>query len=860
LTTGSGKVVLDASTFKLDFFFGEKPALSLNDRGLFYLEPLGMPRPQKMDKRDLNEVETTPTDTNVEFGPDGNVIHGKRDHVGAVDRDLHAVEETEAASRQTLASIEIDGHAGAEAHAVETKPIDMDGAWEETSKGHHDPKKRGPESLGMDFTFHGAKHVYGLPEHAIALDLPPTKGEGSNNRDPYRLFNLDVFEYELNSEMALYGAVPILYAHDAEKTSAVFWLNAAETWVDIEKPHKTRGVLGFLADHGAEDKILSHFISESGIVDVYILIGNNPKEVIEQYKSITSGSELPPYSAIGHHQCRWNYKDEADVLSVNSGFEKHGIPVDYIWLDIEHTDSKKYFTWDPTHFPTPSDMLAKLWAFGRHMVTIIDPHIKRDSGYDVHNTATSRGYYVKNAAGHDYDGHCWPGSSGYLDFFNPEVRKWWASLFSYDYYKGSAHNLFTWNDMNEPSVFSGPEVSMPRDNLHIDNVEHRHLHNQYGAHFHLSTAEGQILRDQIAEPLQRKRPFVLTRAFFAGSQRRGTAVWTGDNTADWGHLRASLPMVMTLGLGGLPFTGADVGGFFKDPSPELIARWYQVGAFYPFFRAHGHIDTKRREPWVFAEPYLSTMREAVRLRYTLLPHFYTQFYHAYEHLTPILRPLFLEFPHDPVTFAMEDQFMIGSELLAHPVTSEGATHTDVYLPGEATQVWYDYFTLHRYHAGRVITVPTPLSAIPLYIRGGSIVSTKDRLRRSTTQMQGDPFSLTVALDENHSATGSLYLDDGETFRYQNKQFELLSFHYTAANSHSHTLTVSKSNDSTDLSLTNTVNKVTIVGLDNSPNHISLTQGDKISTIEFEYSTETHSAVLRNPGQLINGVWSIELTF
>jgi len=860
-----GKVVLDPSTFKLDFYHGDSLAVSLNDRGLFYLEPLGMPRP--VEKKSATQRDLSGSDDGVEggsageveYGPDGNMIHGQREHVGAVDRDLHALEES-----ARLASMEVADQAGDEAQqggGVSKNVINLDGAWEETFKGHTDPKKRGPESFGMDFTFHGAKHVYGLPEHAIAMDLPATKGDGVEHaRDPYRLFNLDVFEYELNSEMSLYGAVPILYAHDAEKTSAVFWLNAAETWVDIEKPHKKGGVLGFLADHGAEEKVLSHFMSESGIVDVYIIIGANPKEVLEKYRLLTGGSELPPYSAIAHHQCRWNYRDENDVMAVNEGFEKHGIPMDYIWLDIEHTDGKKYFTWDPTHFPTPQKMLAHMAEYGRSMVTIIDPHIKRDPGYHVHTTATEKGFYVKSSQGLDFDGHCWPGSSGYLDFFNPEVRQWWATLFRYDQYKGSAPNLFTWNDMNEPSVFSGPEVTMPRDALHADNVEHRHLHNQYGAHYHLSTAEGLISRDGIQDVFSRRRPFVLTRAFFAGSQRRGSAVWTGDNTADWDHLKASIPMIISLGLGGIPFSGADVGGFFKDPSPELIARWYQMGAFYPFFRAHGHIDTKRREPWLFAEPYLSVMRDAVRLRYTLLPYFYTQFYYSFQQLTPIMRPLFMEFPKDAITFPLDNSFMLGSSLLVHPVTSEGCAHVDVYLPGEASHVWYDYTTHHRYHAGNVITVPTPLQYTPIFLRGGSIITIKERLRRSTTQMKNDPFTLVVALDENKAASGTLYLDDGETFQYQNNAFELLSFHYTPS-TRSHVISITKSTDSTHLNnLSNAVNKIQVIGLDRTPTEVSLSNAGEITATEFEFDEHAKILIIRNPGQPINSAWSVEITF
>jgi alpha 1,3-glucosidase len=192
---------------------------------------------------------------------------------------------------------------------------------------------------------------------------------------------------------------------------------------------------------------------------------------------------LPQRFAIAYHQCRWNYKNEQDVREVDAGFDEHDIPYDVLWLDIEHTDGKKYFTWDRTQFPTPKDMQNNLAAKSRKMVTIIDPHIKRDGGYRVHKDAQSRNLYIQNAEnkGGEYEGWCWPGSVSYLDFLLAEVREYWASLFALDQYDGSTSNLYTWNDMNEPSVFNGPEVTMPKDYLHdYGSVEHRDVHNQYG--------------------------------------------------------------------------------------------------------------------------------------------------------------------------------------------------------------------------------------------------------------------------------------------------------------------------------------------------------------------------------------------
>jgi alpha 1,3-glucosidase len=266
------------------------------------------------------------------------------------------------------------------------------------------------------------------------------------------------------------------------------------------------------------------------------------------------------------------------------------------------------------------------------MVTIIDPHIKIDSEYYVYQEAKDLDYYVKNADGKTtFEGHCWPGNSAWLDYLNPATRKYWAALFSFQKYEGSTKNLYTWNDMNEPSVFSGPEITMPKDNIHVGGVEHRDVHNLYGMLQQRATYDGQMLRSNYSD-----RPFILSRAFFAGTQRYG-AIWTGDNTADWDHLASSVPMLLSISMSGVVFCGADVGGFFGNPDAELLVRWYQLGAFQPFFRGHAHIDTKRREPWVFDEPYTSLIRKAIINRYQLLPYIYTLFRIASLKGTPLMR-------------------------------------------------------------------------------------------------------------------------------------------------------------------------------------------------------------------------------
>ena len=231
-------------------------------------------------------------------------------------------------------------------------------------------------------------------------------------------------------------------------------------------------------------QIDTHWISESGIVDLMLLSGPTALDMWQQWGSLTGYTALPPLFSLAYHQCRWNYNDEADVEMVHNKFEELDFPYDVLWLDIEHTDGKRYFTWDKHAFPKPKEMIEKVAAHGRKMVTIVDPHIKRDSGYNVHKEAESLGLYVKDHTGKDFDGWCWPGSSSYLDYTTPKVRDWWATRFNYDNYVGSTPDLYTWNDMNEPSVFNGPEVSMQKACKNLDGVEHREWHNLYGMYQH----------------------------------------------------------------------------------------------------------------------------------------------------------------------------------------------------------------------------------------------------------------------------------------------------------------------------------------------------------------------------------------
>jgi alpha 1,3-glucosidase len=693
--------------------------------------------------------------------------------------------------------------------------------------------------------------------------LTVIRGGSGNYEDPYRLHNSDVFEYEMDSPMTLYGAIPFMQAHRKDSTVGVFWLNAAETWVDIVKRKQSSNPLSL--GIGAKTDTETHWFSESGLLDVFVFLGPTPKEVISQYSELTGYTQLPQQFAIGYHQCRWNYVTDEDVKDVDKKMDRGRIPYDVIWLDIEYTDGKKYFTWDAHTFPNPLGMQKQLDAHGRKLVAIIDPHIKNEGNYPVVEELKSKSLAVKDKDSNIYEGWCWPGSSHWVDCFNPAAVEWWRALFTYKSFTGTASNTFIWNDMNEPSVFNGPETTMPKDNMHYGNWEHRDVHNINGMTFVNATYNALLHRD----PISPRRPFVLTRSYFSGSQRLG-AMWTGDNQAEWSHLAASIPMILTHNIAGFPFAGADVGGFFGNPSKELLTRWYQAGAFYPFFRGHAHIDTRRREPYVAGEPYTAIITQALRLRYQLLPAWYTAFHSASVTGAPILRPHYYVHPSDEAAFATEDQFYLGATgLLVKPVVTEGADTVSIYLP--PNEIYYDYFTYATHHGtGSAITLPAPLDKIPLLIRAGHIIPRKDRPRRSSALMRHDPYTLLIALGADGTATGELYIDDGESYDYQDGAYIHRSFTFASNTLHSVDVAGKAAKEKKRRDFLKTmaavrVEKIVIVGAPGSWMGKRVVRVVEEGVGEREVEMRVHKgdgvqsswAVVRDPGVGIGRGWSLE---
>ncbi|XP_056401012.1 neutral alpha-glucosidase C [Hyla sarda] len=725
------------------------------------------------------------------------------------------------------------------------KTDDLFGVWKENSADFLDLKH--PSSVGLDFTLHGFENVYGLPEHADTHQLQDTK-----ENEAYRLYNLDVFGYRVYDKMGTYGSVPLLLAHKVAHTCGIFWLNASETLVEIHSKAALQPPMHLATPDIQKQRAVPNtdirWMSESGVVDVFLLTGPAPQDVFKQYSQLTGTQMFPPLFSLGYHQCRWNYEDEADVDAVDSGFDDHDIPYDVIWLDIEHTDGKRYFTWDPEKFPNPVKMQENLQKKRRKLVVISDPHIKVDPKYTLYTEAKEKGYFVKNIYGKDFEGNCWPGTSTYLDFTNPAVREWYSSQFSFDKYKGSTDVLFIWNDMNEPSVFKSPEQTMPKDAVHHQGWNHRDLHNLYGFYQQMSTSEGLIQRSG-----GKDRPFVLTRSFFAGSQRYG-AVWTGDNKAEWEYLKISVPMLLTLSVTGISFCGADVGGFVGDPDTELLVRWYQAGSFQPFFRAHAMLDTKRREPWLFGENNTSIIRRVIQERYALLPFWYLLFYRAHVFSEPVMRPLWVEFPTYQDAFRVDTQYMLGNALLVAPVLEPEVTSIDVLFPGHG-EYWYDFRNLNRVGSSDKQKVNVTIKEIPVYQRGGSIIPMHTTIGKSTGWMENSPYELRIALNHKGTAVGEVYIDDGHSFQYLHEHM----FSYRRFTFEKNVLYSRSSDKVGSYPAKSTLENVHVMGVKKSPSEVIVHQaGGKKRKLNYTYNKILCVLKIENLSLELSVDWEIHI--
>jgi alpha-glucosidase len=591
------------------------------------------------------------------------------------------------------------------------------------------------------------ERYFGLGEKTGKLELTGRKFEN---------YNSDTYKYGFTTD-PVYCSIPFYLAIGSGYSYGVFIDNPARSEFSFKKDDYSQAVY--------DDRI-----------DFYIIPGD-PKTVIKNYSSLTGFANLPPMWGLGFHQCRYSYESQKEVLGVAEKFLKNGLPIDSIYLDIGFMSNNMAFTYNPAAFPDPKGMDIALEKQGIRLVAIVDPGIKTDKKYGVYTSGTNLGVYVmitnksKSAASpwKIYTGSVWPGLCAFPDFTKPATFKWWQS------HHPVLVNLGIdgfWNDMNEPSVFNVPGGTMAGDAVQDNNgtpTEHMYLHNIYG----LTMISATFAAMRAIQP--DKRVFILTRSGYAGVQRFAF-VWTGDNSADWTHLAMNVSMVLNLGLSGVPFSGADIGGYTGSPAEELFVRWIQLGAFIPFMRDHSEKGTKYQEPYVF-EKSLPIIKKYMKLRYTLMPYLYTMAYEASRDGIPVARPLFLEFGGEYLD--IDQEFLFGDSILVAPVLDplKKKDSVSVILP---TGIWYDYFSGKVSKAGNY-SLPVTMEDIPVYVRGGSIIPVFAFDYMSTMELQKKrDVTLTIYPDESGSASGRLFEDDMVSYAYQKGAYVYTKFEYKSS--------------------------------------------------------------------------------
>jgi alpha-glucosidase len=602
------------------------------------------------------------------------------------------------------------------------------------------------DQAGHPVSFNGTEfRVWkSMPEDEHYFGLGDKTGPLDHRNLAFTMWNTDAFGWQESTD-PIYKSIPFLLAKRGAQAYGIFLDNTYRSSFDFGK--ELRDAYSFGADGGE--------------LDYYFIYGPDPKQVIEEFTSVVGRTPLPPLFALGYQQCRYSYYPEARVREVAGEFRKRNIPADVIYLDIDYQQKNRPFTIDRERFPTFEQMITDLKSEGFKVVAITDLHLAKLPGYKPYDEGIKGDYFVKNPDGSVYVGKVWPGDAVFPDFTRSEVRKWWGTLYT-DFVKMGIRGF--WNDMNEPAIFERADKTMPLDIVHSvegRKTDHREIHNVFGMENARATYEGLLT----LQPNQ--RPFVLTRAAYAGAQRYAST-WTGDNSSTFNHMRISIPQLLNLGVSGYTFVGDDIGGFAGSPTPELLTRWMELGAFNPIYRNHGAKGTRNREPWVDGPEHEAIRKRYIEIRYQLLPYIYTGMEEASRSGVPLMRPMFLEFPDQKDFETTDAEFMFGRDLLIAPKVDEKFEPYDVKLPAGT---WYDFWTGLPVSTS-TLTVNPPLDVVPIYIRGGSIVPEQPVVQNTDQVPQGP---LQISVYPGSDCHGSLYQDDGNTLAYQQGQTMLMQF-------------------------------------------------------------------------------------
>ena len=567
------------------------------------------------------------------------------------------------------------------------------------------------------------KYVYGtpFPTDAVVLDVQPST-------DALPFFETDqqgTFTYSLSENDIVYGLGEQIRGINKRGWQYVSWnydnpnhhedtrsLYGAHNFIIIHGTVTFGAFFDFAGkmefDIGYTKRSMMQIHAASNNLTVYIITGESEKDIVKQFRKMVGRSYIPPFWAFGYGQSRWGYKTEEDIRTVAKQYQDAGIPLDSIYLDIDYMERYKDFTVDTKRFPNLKGLATDMKEQGIHLVPIIDAGVKIEDGYDVYEEGVQNNYFCKNAEDGDFVGAVWPGRVHFPDFLQPKARDWFGKKYAVLTEQGIDG---FWNDMNEPAIFYTEDrladtcaeiEKLTAGNMGIQEyfaftgmvaglngnigdydkfyhnvdgkmVKHSEVHNLYGMNMTRSAFEA------LQEISPEKRTLFFSRSSYIGAHRYG-GIWQGDNKSWWSHILQSMQQLPALNMAGFLFTGSDTGGFGCDTTEDLMIRWLQYSLFTPLFRNHSADGTREQELYQFSN--VEAAGKMIQIRYSLIPYLYSEFLKAALNDEMMFKPLAFDFPDDAMAEQVEDQLLLGNELMIAPIYKQNAQGRYVYLPEE----------------------------------------------------------------------------------------------------------------------------------------------------------------------------------
>ncbi len=522
---------------------------------------------------------------------------------------------------------------------------------------------------------------------------------------------------------------------------------------------------------------------ENADLNLYVFEGENAYDIVKQFRKVIGRSYIPPKFAFGFGQSRWGYETKEDFCKVADGYRDNHIPLDMIYMDIDYMQDFKDFTLNEENFKDFPGFVQEMKDKNIRLIPIIDAGVKVEDGYSIYEEGVEKQYFCKREDGSNFVAAVWPGDTHFPDVLNADARKWFGDQYRFLTEQGIEG---FWNDMNEPAIFYSKEgLAEAKEvarrfaddeegkvnlwevgeklfglaNNHEDyrrfyhlvngkKVRHDKVHNLFG--YNMTRAAGEAFERIDPE----KRFLMFSRSSYVGMHRYG-GIWTGDNKSWWSHILLNLKMMPSLNMCGFLYTGADLGGFGADTTRDLLLRHLALGVFTPLMRDHAAKDTREQECYQFEQ--IEDFRHVIGVRYRLIPYLYSEYMKAALNDGMYFKPLAFEYPKDKRAVRVEDQLMLGNEIMIAPVYEQNARGRYVYLPETMKFVKFlpDGTILEEILEKGNHYVEVALNEVPLFIRSGKCIPLAE-----TAESVAELDTENLKMIGFEGAQYTLYEDDG----------------------------------------------------------------------------------------------------